>query len=131
MNRLARRIYIHLCNLLFYFLSVKPTGIALSPNVLVHRVNEGSKVDITCSVSHSNPSAQFKWTKYGSVAFSKTNVMLSFATVNRTDAGNYTCNASNAHGHVAKQIELVVLCKYYFMYDFTVLFLVMYTYSIN
>ena len=99
---------------LFYFLSVKPTGIALSPNVAVLRVNEGSKVDITCSISASNPAAHFKWTKSGFDAFSKTSAMLSFATVNRTDAGNYICNASNAHGHVTKQIELVVECKCYF-----------------
>ena len=54
-----------------------------------------------------------RWIHHGYVRAPGTNTTyLTFGSINRTDAGFYTCSANNSAGSVEKQVNVLVNCKY-------------------
>ena len=71
----------------------------------------------TCNVTAvKNETISYRWIKDDEETVSETEV-LSFDSVNSTDAGNYSCRASNIAGHVDKSFTLQVHCKYLCYHD--------------
>ena len=75
--------------------------------------NEGSAVDLICTAT-GTPDPDVEWIRDGQVKSSgpKT-AQLKFSNISKSDAGMYTCKASNSIGSEEKQLKLVVNCKYY------------------
>ena len=61
-----------------------------------------------------NETIWYQWSR-GGIPISNDNVsgVLTIPSVNRTDAGNYTCRARNVAGSVtSNHVKLIVHCKY-------------------
>ena len=73
---------------------------------------EGSPVSIACEAS-GNPLPDVAWIKNGVLESSgKKAASLKFDNINRTDAGNYTCQANNSVKVTSVDTTIVVHCKY-------------------
>ena len=67
---------------------------------------------IGCTAT-GNPEPDVEWKRDGKVRVSgKKTASLTFSSVNKTDAGTYTCTARNRAGTADYQVTLVVNCKY-------------------
>ena len=77
---------------------------------------EGSSVNIGCTAS-GTPDPDVQWFRNGIMKRSgiKT-TFLTFISINRTDAGRYTCRANNSAGNDQNQVTLVVHCKLNFVF---------------
>ena len=87
----------------------------MSPQISISSVlssyNEGSVVSITCTAS-GTPDPDVKWIRNGKIkSKGKKTALLTFNNVNRTDDGQYKCQANNSAGNIQNYIELVVHCK--------------------
>lgn len=87
----------------------------MSPQISISSVlssyNEGSVVSITCTAS-GTPDPDVKWIRNGKIkSKGKKTALLTFNNVNRTDDGQYKCQANNLAGDIENYIELVVHCK--------------------
>ena len=73
--------------------------------------NEVSSVNISCTAS-GTPEPDVQWIKNGRVkSYGKKTAFLTFSSVNRADAGQYTCRANNPAGIDENHVTLVVHCK--------------------
>ena len=92
------------------FFSDGPKQVQLSPNPDVDK-DEGESVTFTCSAD-GYPAPSFSWKfnrKFISGAQQKT---LTLSSLNRQQAGNYTCVARNNFGSNEKSSVLNVRCKW-------------------
>ena len=124
------------CNL--FYLSEAPL-ISLSSGQKYYI--EGSSVSIKCEAS-GKPLPDLAWMKNGVLESSgKKDAYLKFNNVNRTDAGQYTCQANNSVDVTSINTTIVVYCKYiltlifyfwiYFIYSVTSVIRVSYTKLMN
>ena len=75
---------------------------------------EGSNATITCKAS-GKPPPYVSWIRNGVLESSgKKAASLEFDNINRTDAGQYTCQANNSMEVTSINTTIVVHCKYYF-----------------
>ena len=75
---------------------------------------EGSNATITCKAS-GKPPPYVAWIRNGVLESSgKEAASLEFNNINRTDAGQYTCQANNSMEVTSINTTIVVHCKYYF-----------------
>ena len=75
---------------------------------------EGSNATITCEAS-GKPPPYVSWIRNGVRKSSgKKAASLEFDNINRTDAGQYTCQANNSMEVTSINTTIVVYCKYYF-----------------
>ena len=76
-------------------------------------VIETEPFNATCLLTAvKNETITYRWIKDDEETVSETRV-LSFDSVSRNDAGNYSCNASNVAGHVnSRNFNLQVHCMY-------------------
>ena len=73
---------------------------------------EGSPVIITCEAS-GKPLPDVAWIRNGELESSgKKAAFLKFDNINRTDAGQYTCQANNSMEITSVDTTIVVHCKY-------------------
>ena len=73
---------------------------------------EGSSVIITCDAP-GKPLPDVAWTRNGVLESSgKKAAFLKFDNINRTDAGQYTCQANNSVEVTSIDTTIVVHCKY-------------------
>ena len=73
--------------------------------------HEGSDVKIICKAS-GTPDPHVQWIRNGKkITEGKKESHLMFNSLNRTDDGQYTCNATNLAGYDEKDVTLVVNCK--------------------
>ena len=73
---------------------------------------EGSPVTITCAAS-GKPPPDVVWIRNGVLKKSVKQVaFLKFDNINRTDAGQYTCQASNLMEVTSINTTILVHCKY-------------------
>ena len=73
---------------------------------------EGSPVTIICEAS-GKPLPNVAWIRNGVLESSGKKVaFLKFYNINRTDAGQYTCQANNSVGVTSVDTTIVVHCKY-------------------
>ncbi|XP_062871277.1 basement membrane-specific heparan sulfate proteoglycan core protein isoform X2 [Trichomycterus rosablanca] len=87
---------------------VKPTVTINPPSLTVQR---GQRAEFRCTAT-GKPSPSVEWTgssgrRIGSNAFIREGV-LTFPSVDRSDEGEYTCRALNAHGEHAARVVLYV-----------------------
>ncbi|XP_031550474.1 limbic system-associated membrane protein-like [Actinia tenebrosa] len=74
-------------------------------------VNETDPLHLTCKAD-GNPTPNFTWTKsQGSMTLNTTGNEYRIHSVNRSDAGTYTCTAHNEIGSAGKKINVVVQYK--------------------
>ena len=67
---------------------------------------------ISC-IATGIPEPEVEWKRDGKVRVSgKNTASLTFSSINKTDAGTYTCTAHNREGTTDYQVTLVVNCKY-------------------
>ncbi|XP_052254226.1 hemicentin-2-like isoform X1 [Dreissena polymorpha] len=72
-----------------------PEFVKLSPSNTSYTLDENQRLnDITCSATCSPVQCTYEWRKFGGGAVSSSGV-LSLGTLERGEAGNYTCTASN------------------------------------
>ena len=80
--------------------------------------NEGSVVTISCTAT-GNPEPDVEWKRDGKVRVSgKSTASLTFSSINKTDAGTYTCTDRNREGTTDYQVTVVVNCKYLITWTF-------------
>ena len=102
---------------------------------------EGSPVTIACE-AFGKPLPDVAWVRNGALESSgKKSAFLKFHNINRTDAGQYTCQANNSVGATSIDTTIVVHCKYiltlifyfwiYFIYGETLVIGVSYTKLMN
>ena len=72
--------------------------------------NETTNATLLCSVSGC-PTPSVSWRKNG-VSLNKYGNSLALASLNRSDAGQYSCHAQNAYTNSSSQIQVTVNCKY-------------------
>lgn len=73
--------------------------------------NEASPVNISCTAS-GTPDPDVRWIRNKIVIGSgKKSAFLVFNSINRTDNGQYTCEANNSAGNDQDNMKLVVHCK--------------------
>ena len=74
--------------------------------------SEGSPVIITCEAS-GKPLPDVAWIRNGELESSgKKAAFLKFVNINRTDAGQYTCQANNSMEVTSVDTTIVVHCEY-------------------
>ena len=73
-------------------------------------VNEGQSFNMTC-VTSGYPEPNVYWIKENNGARSNGSV-LTFANINRSDSGQYRCEANNACGSNSSVESIEVFCKY-------------------
>ena len=73
-------------------------------------VNEGQPFNMTC-VTSGYPEPNVYWTKGNNGARINGSV-LTFTNINRTDSGQYRCEAKNACGSNSSVQSIEVFCKY-------------------
>ena len=72
---------------------------------------EASLVNISCTAS-GTPDPDVRWIRNKIVIGSgEKTAFLVFSSINRTDDGQYTCEANNSAGNDEKHTTLVVHCK--------------------
>ena len=72
---------------------------------------EGHPYNLSCEVS-GDPVLSVSWIKVGNDEH-HVGKILNFAGISRSDAGNYTCEASNRCGKDSKTETINVFCEYY------------------
>ena len=73
---------------------------------------EGSPVTIACEAS-GKPQPNVAWLRNGVVESSgKKAAFINFNNINRTDAGQYTCQANNSVEVTSIDTTIIVYCKY-------------------
>ena len=72
-------------------------------------LTEGHNVTLMCNVS-GMPPPMVSWMTPGSQRVS--GYKLEVTNINRSQAGKYTCEASNECGNATKTATIMVLCKY-------------------
>jgi len=97
--------YLYLFEYVIVCLSVPPEFVVLANSTVV----ENQQHSITC-LAMGDPSPSISWTFNGQVVPSQQG-LLTFTPVLRSNAGVYTCTASNSAGTISSQITLNVLCK--------------------
>ena len=77
-------------------------------------VKEGDDLKCLCYDTRGNPSPRALWYKDGkNIGEPKyLKKILSFKSISKEDAGNYSCLVNNTVFEDVKQIEIQVLCKY-------------------
>ena len=92
----------------FLFLCPVPPSFTMTPSPVSIGI-ENTPHELTCLVD-GDPTPQITWLLLGGViAVGST---LSFANLQRTDAENYTCTATNIAGTISATISLEVFCEY-------------------
>ena len=77
-----------------------------------------SEYNVTCSADKDGePAATLYWKKNGirlsGFEQAGNQIVLVFPSVNGTDYGNYSCNASNSAGWFSSSFTFIPLCKYF------------------
>ncbi|KAH3704916.1 hypothetical protein DPMN_079977 [Dreissena polymorpha] len=92
-----------------------PELLTLSPSNISYTLDENQRLnDITCSATCSPVQCTYEWRKSEGGAVSSSGV-LSLGTLERGEAGTYTCTASNpgsAATTSSQQIAILVRCKF-------------------
>ena len=79
---------------------------------------EGSPVTMACKAS-GKPLPDVAWIRNGELESSgKKAALLKFDNINRTDAGQYTCQANNSAQVTSTDTTIVVYCKYILTFIF-------------
>ena len=95
-----------LCLLAFGYLFAVPSAIQPLQNV---NITEGGSVTLSCNAS-GIPSPTVSWIKVnGSERFDVSELV--FTNINRTQAGEYRCEAGNECGNASETTTVEVQCK--------------------
>ena len=95
-------------SLFLLFLCPVPPSFTMTPSPVSIGI-ENIPHELTCLVD-GDPTPQITWLLLGGViAVGNT---LSFGNLQRTDAENYTCTATNIAGTISATISLEVFCEY-------------------
>jgi hypothetical protein len=99
-----------------FLVSVGPDAstTSLTPSTTSYTRNEESSLDtIRCS-GDCYPTCNYKWTKTGNIRFTPVNNgNLSLGSLQRDEAGTYTCTVSNptSKQEQTKTVSIYVICK--------------------
>ena len=89
-----------------------PDSISVSPSGTTYTRNEGEPLSITC-ISDCYPGCSYSWRSPTGVV--RSSDILYFGSLHRSDAGNYTCIATNIYVGITKiatgTITIIVRCK--------------------
>ena len=102
-NGMIRRKYIF--NYCYFFYSVPPS---FSPPISDSAGIEGTVHVLECAVE-GDPTPVVQWSQGGLVFPSGSR--LTFSSLSRTNAGTYTCTATNIAGSASQDVVLDVYCK--------------------
>ena len=92
-----------------FYLSEAPV---INPSLEGKYYIEGSSVTIACEAS-GKPLPDVAWIRNGVLEISgRKAALLKFDNINRTDAGQYTCEANNSVQVTSSDTTIVVYCKY-------------------
>ena len=92
-----------------FYLSEAPV---INPSLEGKYYIEGSSVTIACEAS-GKPLPDVAWIRNGVLEISgRKAALLKFDNINRTDAGQYTCEANNSVEVTSSDTTIVVYCKY-------------------
>ena len=109
MNRMVTQIFIHwlkvLVHYLILYLSTVPSNIE---SIQDQNVTEGDNLTLICTAS-GMPQPKVSWIKLGGQRHNGD--MLEVTQINRTEAGEYKCEASNECGNVIETATVDVQCK--------------------
>ena len=78
-------------------------------------LTEGGSVTLSCNAS-GMPSPSVSWIKVSS-GHRTNGTELVFTNINRSEAGEYRCEASNLCGNDAESVSVDVQCKYYIAFN--------------
>ena len=77
---------------------------------------EGENVTVSCNASGTSP-LTVSWIKVvGGERFDESELVLTH--INRSQAGEYRCEASNEFGNASETVTIEVQCKYHFLVNF-------------
>ena len=96
----------------WYYLFYLSEAPVINPSLEGKYYIEGSPVTIACEAS-GKPLPDVAWIRNGVLESSgKKAASLKFDNINRTDAGQYTCEANNSVEVTSSDTIIVVYCKY-------------------
>ena len=109
--------YIYICSVAVYLHSpvlsyISPLDSPAVEKIVIssNSVNEGQSFNMTC-VTSGYPEPNVYWTKGNNGARINGSV-LTFTNINRTDSGQYRCEAKNDCGSNSSVQSIEVFCKY-------------------
>ena len=89
------------------YLFAEPSAIQPIQDV---NITEGRNLTLLCNVSGINPAPVVSWIKVGGDVITNEHELV-FPNINRTQAGEYKCEASNLCGNASETATIEVQCK--------------------
>jgi len=90
------------------YLFAEPSAIQPIQDV---NITEGRNLTLLCNVSGINPPPMVSWIKVGGDIIITTERELVIPNINRSQAGQYKCEASNVCGNASEMAKVEVQCK--------------------